>query len=57
MLATSHLDVSLTDPGVLRAVSSAGLYLWVVAVVGYGAGALMRHTAGAIAVMFCVRCA
>ncbi|GAA4244352.1 ABC transporter permease [Dactylosporangium darangshiense] len=52
MLATSRLDVSLTDPGVLRAVSSAGLYLWVVALVGYGVGALLRHTAGAIAVMF-----
>jgi ABC-2 type transport system permease protein len=52
MLATGHLDVSLTDPGVLRAVSSAGLYLWVVALVGYGVGALLRHTAGAVAVMF-----
>lgn len=52
VLATGHLDVRLTDPGVLRAVSSAGLYLWVVAVVGYGVGALLRHTAGAVAVMF-----
>jgi ABC-2 type transport system permease protein len=52
MLAAGHLDVSLTDPGVLRAVASAGLYLWVVAMVGYGVGALVRHTAGAIAVMF-----
>lgn len=52
MLATNHLDVSLTDPGVLRAVSSAGLYLWVVAMVGYGVGAFLRHTAAGIAVMF-----
>lgn len=51
-LATSHLNVGLTDPGVLRAVSSAGLYLWVIAMVGYGVGALLRHTAGAISVMF-----
>jgi hypothetical protein len=52
MLAAGHLDVSLTGPGVLRAVAGAGLYLWVVAMVGYGVGALVRHTAGAIAVMF-----
>jgi len=52
VLATNHLGVSLTDPGVLRAVSSAGLYLWVVAMVGYGVGALLRHTAAGTAVMF-----
>jgi len=51
-LATAHLDVALTSPGVLRAVSSAGLYLGVVALVGCGVGALLRHTAGGIAVMF-----
>ena len=51
-LAAGHLDVRLTDPGVLRAVSGAGLYLGVVALVGYGAGAFLRHTAGAVAVMF-----
>ena len=54
VLAPGHLDVSLTDPGVLRAVASAGLYLCVVALVGYGVGAFLRHTAGAIAVMFSV---
>lgn len=52
MLGTAHLDVTLASPGVLRAVSSAGLYLGVVALIGYGVGALVRHTAGAIAVMF-----
>ena len=52
MLASAHLDVALTSPGVLRAVSSAGLYLGVVALVGCGAGALLRHTAGGVAVMF-----
>jgi ABC-2 type transport system permease protein len=51
-LATAHLDVRLTDPGVLRAVAGAGLYLGVVALIGYGVGAVLRHTAGAIAVMF-----
>jgi ABC-2 type transport system permease protein len=52
MLASSHLNVSLSDPQVLRAVASAGLYLCVVALVGYGVGALLRHTAGAVSVMF-----
>jgi ABC-2 type transport system permease protein len=51
-LATAHLQVTLTSPGVLRAVSSAGLYLGVVALVGCGVGALLRHTAGGIAAMF-----
>jgi ABC-2 type transport system permease protein len=51
-LAGAGLDVGLTDPGVLRAVASAGLYLCVVALVGYGLGALLRHTAGAVAAMF-----
>jgi ABC-type transport system involved in multi-copper enzyme maturation permease subunit len=52
VLSSRHLDVSLTGPGVLRAVSSAGLYLCVVAMVGFGLGALIRHSAGAIAAMF-----
>jgi ABC-2 type transport system permease protein len=52
MLASNHLNVSLTDPQVLRAVSSAGLYLCVVALAGYGVGALLRHTAGAVSIMF-----
>jgi hypothetical protein len=52
MLTPAHLNVSLSDPGVLRAVSSAGLYLCVVAVTGYGIGAFLRHSAGAIATMF-----
>jgi len=54
MLAGSHLNVSLTDPQVLRAVSSAGLYLSVVALVGCGVGALIRHTAGGVAAVFAV---
>ncbi len=52
MLSSAHLDVGLNDPAVLRAVSSAGLYLCVVAMVGFGLGALIRHSAGAIAAMF-----
>lgn len=51
-LSSANLNVGLTDPGVLRAVSSAGLYLCVVAMVGLGLGLLIRHSAGAIASMF-----
>lgn len=52
MLASHHLDVGLDAPGVLRAVSSAGLYLFVIAMVGFGLGALLRHQAAAIAALF-----
>ena len=47
-----HLDVALSDPHVLRAVLGAALYLVVVALVGFGLGAVIRHTAGALTVMF-----
>jgi ABC-type transport system involved in multi-copper enzyme maturation permease subunit len=53
-LSDVDLDVRVTDPGVLRAVSSAGLYLSVVSLVGLGLGALIRHSAGAIAAMLAV---
>jgi ABC-2 type transport system permease protein len=41
--------VSLAAPGALRAVLAAGFTLAACAVVGVGAGAVVRHTAGAIA--------
>jgi hypothetical protein len=44
-----HLSVTLADPGVLRAVAGAGFYLLIVSLVGLGLGAIIRHTAGAIA--------
>jgi ABC-2 type transport system permease protein len=46
------LGVSLGDPGVLRAVLSAGVYMTVVTMVGFGLGAIIRHTAGALAALF-----
>ncbi|HEV7657877.1 MAG TPA: hypothetical protein VGP36_24515 [Mycobacteriales bacterium] len=52
VLSGAHLEADLTDPGVVRAVSSAGLYLSVVALVGLGLGALIRHSAGAVAALF-----
>jgi len=44
----SRAPVSIGDPGVLRAVVGAGLYLAVLAVFAVAIGALVRHTAGAI---------
>jgi hypothetical protein len=52
MLSRSGLDVGITDPKVLRAVISSGLFLCVVALVGLGLGAIVRHSAGALAVLF-----
>jgi ABC-2 type transport system permease protein len=52
ILSGKHLSVSLGDHNVLRAVSTAGLYMAVVTMVGFGLGALIRHTAGAMTAMF-----
>lgn len=43
-----HLAVSLSDPGVLRAVLGAGLIALASGLLGLALGALIRHTAGAI---------
>lgn len=51
-LSAKHLNAALTDPGVLRGVLAAGLYLAIITVVGLGLGAIIRHTAGAIAALF-----
>lgn len=47
-----HLQSSLSDPGVTRAVIGAALYLTVVGLLGLALGALLRNTAGAIATLF-----
>jgi ABC-2 type transport system permease protein len=49
VLSRKHLGITLADPGVLRAVAGAGFYLFIVTLVGLGLGAMIRHTAGAIA--------
>lgn len=54
LLARKHFGVSLSDPTVLRAVCGAGLYLTAVALLGFGIGALIRHTAGALSTFFAV---
>ena len=51
-IADRRLDVTLSDPHVLRAVIGAALYMVVVTLVGFGLGAVIRHTAGALTVMF-----
>lgn len=43
-----HLNVSLSDPGVLRAVIGAGLYMGALALLAMGLAVIIRHTAGAI---------
>jgi ABC-type transport system involved in multi-copper enzyme maturation permease subunit len=47
----SHVPVSLTDPGVARAVFGGGLYLTMLGLFALAIGAIIRHTAGAITVV------
>jgi len=42
----------LSDPGVARAFTGAGLYLGVLALAGLGLGAIIRSSAGAITALF-----
>jgi ABC-2 type transport system permease protein len=52
LLHRAHVGASLGDPGVLRAVSGAGLYLGACGLLGFGLGALIRHTAGGLSAFF-----
>ena len=52
ILGRQHLSVSLSQPGVARAVVGSALYLAVAALTGLGLGALLRSTAGGIAALF-----
>lgn len=52
LLAGAHAGASLTEPGVLRATTGGGLYLTAVGLLGFGIGALVRHTAGALSAFF-----
>jgi ABC-2 type transport system permease protein len=51
VFAGKDIPVALTDPGALRAVIGAGLYLAVVAVLALALGALIRSSVGTIAVV------
>ncbi|MDQ6617766.1 MAG: ABC transporter permease [Actinomycetota bacterium] len=52
ILASKHIQAHLGDPGVLRSVTGAALYLAVLGLLSLGIGALIRHSAGAIAAVF-----
>jgi ABC-2 type transport system permease protein len=49
LLLHSKVPVSLSDPGVTRAVVGAGMFLTVLGLFAVAIGGLIRHTAGAIA--------
>jgi len=52
ILGHQHLSVSLSHPGVARAVAGSALYLAVAGLLGLGLGALLRSTAGGISALF-----
>ena len=52
IFSSIHIQKSISDPGVLRAVFGEGLYLTVVGLLGVALGAIIRSTAGAIASLF-----
>jgi len=47
----SHISITLSQPGVTRAVIGAILYLTVLGLYALAIGGLIRHTAGAIAIV------
>jgi len=49
--AGDGMRTSLGDPGVLRAVAGAGLYLTVLGLLGLGIGAIIRSSTGAVATL------
>jgi ABC-2 type transport system permease protein len=51
ILARKHLGVSLAHPGAAGAVAAEGALLLVCALLGLGIGAMIRHTAGALATL------
>jgi ABC-2 type transport system permease protein len=52
LLSNKGAGVSLADPGALRSVFGAGLYLTAAALLGFGLGAAIRHTAGGLSAFF-----
>lgn len=52
ILSGKGIQAHLGDPGALRAVIGAGLYLAVLGLLALGLGTLIRHSAGAIASLF-----
>jgi ABC-2 type transport system permease protein len=54
LLVPKHAGVSITDPGVLRAVLGGAAHLVLIGAIAVGVGAALRRTAGAVAVLFAV---
>jgi hypothetical protein len=54
LLAGRHAGLSIADPGVLRAVVGGALRMVLIGVIAVGVGAIVRHTAGAVAILFAV---
>lgn len=52
ILARGGIESHLGDPGVLRVVGGAALYLMVLGLLALGIGTLIRHSAGAISALF-----
>lgn len=52
ILSGHHLGISLSHPGVPGAVLAAGFLPFACAMAGLGLGAIIRHTAGAVAALF-----
>jgi hypothetical protein len=48
ILASKHINATLAQPGVLRAVLLSAAVVTVFGLLAYGTGAIVRHTAGAI---------
>jgi ABC-2 type transport system permease protein len=48
ILASKHINTTLAQPGVLRAVLLSAAVVTVFGLLAYGTGAIIRHTAGAI---------
>ena len=54
VLSGKHLNASLSDPGALRSIVGAALYLTVAAITALALGALLRNTAAAISTFVAV---
>jgi ABC-2 type transport system permease protein len=52
ILASRHAGVSITDPGVARAVIGGAVHMVLIGAIAVGLGALVRHTAAAVAILF-----
>lgn len=52
ILSSAHAGASLGQPRVLRATIGGGLYLTAVGLLGFGIGATIRHSAGALSAFF-----